>query len=125
MKRKIIKILVLILCCTLIISVVSLADSTESGVKNFKGTISSEADTSKDVIIKLIATILNIIRIVGMAIAIIMLMTVACKYIIASAGDRADIKKYAMNYVIGALVLFGASGIVTLAKNFIEESFES
>ena len=31
-----------------------------------------------------------------------------------------DIKKYAMNYVIGAVILFGASGLLGLAKNFVD-----
>lgn len=125
MKINVVKILVIILCFLLILSVVSLADTTEKGIKQFKGTISTEADSSKDAIVKLVATILNVVRIVGISIAVVMLMVVACKYIIASAGDKADIKKYAINYIIGALVLFGASGIVTIAKNFIEESLES
>ncbi len=119
MNRKILKIFILILCCLMFFSVVSLAD-----VSDFNGTISSGAEDSREVIVKLIATSLNTIRIAGIAIAVIMLIVVACRYIIASAGDRADIKKYAMNYIIGALVLFGASGIITIVKNFVEGSFE-
>lgn len=120
MKRKIIKIFILLLCCIISLTVISLAD-----VSDFDGEISGDAaNSSREIIVKVIATILSTIRIVGIAIAVIMLLTVACKYIIASAGDRADIKKYAINYVIGALILFGASGIITIVKNFVEGSFE-
>ena len=35
---------------------------------------------------------------------------------------KADIKKYATSYIIGALVLFGASGLVSLAKSFVDSS---
>ena len=120
MKRKIVKILILILCCIMAFSVISLAD-----VKDFSGKITGEgANSSRGVIVKIIATSLNTIRIVGIAVAVVMLMVVACKYIVASAGDKADIKKYDTNYIIGALVLFGASGIITIAKNFVEGAFK-
>ena len=42
---------------------------------------------------------------------------------LSSAGDRADIKKYAMNYVIGAFILFGATALVSIAKVFIDSVF--
>ena len=37
---------------------------------------------------------------------------------IASSSDRADIKKHAIIYVTGAILLFGASGIVQIIKEF-------
>ncbi len=121
MKRKMIKIFILILCCIMSLSVICLADVTE-----FNGKISGTGATnSRSVIVKIIATVLNVTRIIGLAIAVVMLMVVACKYILASAGDKADIKKYAMNYIIGALILFGASGIITIVKTFVEGSFST
>ncbi len=89
----------------------------------FSGDIASEADSSRTTMVNIIASILNIVRIIGVSVAVSMLIMVACKYIMASAGDKADIKKYAINYVIGALILFGASGIVTLARDFVQSSF--
>ena len=40
----------------------------------------------------------------------------------ASAGDRADIKKYAVNYIIGAIILFGTTGILGIVQNFVKNS---
>ncbi len=59
-------------------------------------------------------TTITIARIVCVAIAIVMLLVIAMKYMISAPGDRADIKKHAINYVIGACVLFGVSGILTI-----------
>lgn len=73
-------------------------------------------------ITKIISAVLSVVRTAGAAVAIIILMTIAAKYIMASAGDRADIKKYAVNYVIGAIILFGASGILGLVKDFVDNS---
>ena len=50
--------------------------------------------------------------------AIIMLIVLAIKYISAAPGDKADIKKHAVVYVVGAIVLFAASGILGIIKNF-------
>lgn len=113
-KKNIIKIISILLLTTLFTTMVYAGK-----VENFSGNIASGAADGKTAIQKIVATVLNVVRTVGIAIAVVMLMVVACKYIMASAGDKADIKKYAVNYVIGALVLFGASGIVTILRNAI------
>lgn len=67
---------------------------------------------------KIIGSILNVTRIIGTGLALIMLAVVAMKYMMAAPGERADIKKHAIPFVIGAIVLFGASGILTIIQNF-------
>lgn len=75
-----------------------------------------------------IATVLNIIlgiaQVVGVAIAVIMLIVLAIKYISAAPGDKAEIKKHAVVYIVGAVVLFAASGILQLIKGFANEAFK-
>lgn len=61
---------------------------------------------------------LSIIQVIGIAIATIMLITLGIKYMVSSVSDRAEIKKHAVVYVVGAILLFGASGIVEIIKNF-------
>ena len=95
-----------------------------SVVSQFSGEITGSATNAQTSAIKILSSILDIIRTIGAAVAVIILIVIACKYIIASAGDRADIKKYATTYVIGALILFGASGITSLIKNFIDNSIK-
>lgn len=64
------------------------------------------------------ATVITVIRIVGIAVAIVMLLTVAMKYMTAAPGEKADIKKSAIQYVVGAIVLFGVVGILTIISKF-------
>lgn len=71
-----------------------------------------------DSVRKVIGSILNVTRIIGTGMALIMLVVVAIKYMMAAPGERADIKKHAIPFVIGAVVLFGASGILTIIQNF-------
>lgn len=62
--------------------------------------------------------VLSIVRIVGMCIAVVMLLTVAMKYMAAAPGEKADIKKASVAYVVGAFVLFGAVGLLGIISDF-------
>ena len=67
---------------------------------------------------KMANAVLSVVQTVGMAVAVIMLVVLAIKYISAAPSDKAEIKKHAVVYVVGAVVLFGASGILQIVKNF-------
>ena len=62
--------------------------------------------------------ILSVIKYVATGIALIMIVVIAAKYMLASAGDRADIKKHAFAYVTGAMILFGSAAIVDIIQEF-------
>ena len=64
--------------------------------------------------------ILGIAQVIGVAVAIIMLLILAIKYISAAPNDKAEIKKHAVVYVVGAVVLFGASGLLGIIRGFAE-----
>lgn len=56
--------------------------------------------------------IIGVLRIVGATVAIVMLLVIAMRYMTSAPGDRADIKKHAIAYVIGAVILFGVPAIL-------------
>ena len=65
--------------------------------------------------------ILGIVQVIGMAVAVIMLIVLAIKYISAAPSDKAEIKKHAVVYVVGAVILFAATGILEIIKNFASD----
>ena len=65
--------------------------------------------------------IIGVVQVVGIAVAVIMLIVVAIKYISAAPNDKAEIKKHAVVYVVGAFVLFAASGILEIIKGFASQ----
>ena len=71
-----------------------------------------------DIAKKTMGEAVGIVKIIGTGISITMLTVIAIKYMIASAGERAEIKKYAIPFVIGAVVLFGASNILDIIIDF-------
>ena len=66
----------------------------------------------------IIGTIINIAQIIGMGVAILMLIVLAIQYIAASPEGKAEIKKNATIYIVGAVILFAASGILGIIRRF-------
>ena len=71
---------------------------------------------------EVLSVILGIAQVIGVAIAVIMLVVLAIKYISAAPGDKAEIKKHAVVYIVGAVVLFAAAGILQIIKTFVQDS---
>ena len=76
----------------------------------------SDATNASNKVSSILTTIIVAVKISAIAIAIIMLLVVAMKYVASAPGDRADIKKSAIVYVVGAFVLFGVSGILSIIE---------
>lgn len=125
MKNKAIKMLALILIAVLTVatfSQVAFADTKKLGESSFDPKQFNEMEFddggASDSISKIIAAIINMVQIVGMGVAIIMLVVLAIKYISAAPGDKAEIKKHAVVYIVGSIVLFAATGILQIVKQF-------
>lgn len=80
------------------------------------------ADEAKDAsaMIKLkVGTFVNIIAYFGYAVALGMLAYIAMKYMMSAASDRANMKQGAINYLIGAFLIAGASTIATAVVSIV------
>jgi len=116
---KVMKVLAILLMAALIVTVASttvLADDDGFSLSQFngKGADSGTAGAAQNII----GALINVIQIIGTGVAIIMLVVLAIKYISAAPGDKAEIKKHAVVYVVGAIVLFAATGILQIIKSF-------
>ena len=58
--------------------------------------------------------VIGIIQIVGTGIAVIGVIYLGIRYMVSSIEEKAEIKKKAIPYVIGAVIFFGATGILRL-----------
>lgn len=115
MKKKYTK----ILSALIIVILVTLYCNTSLALisTSFKGSAVEGTDYGKK-ISKVLGIALDVVRTVGISIAVLMMMVLGSKYMLASAGERAEIKKYAVTYIIGAIVLVASAGIATILKNF-------
>ena len=100
------------------IPVFAAADSTDflDPKETVKAKKSNLANSTNDVMNQA----LGVVQIVAIGVAVIMLIVLAIKYISAAPGEKADIKKGAMIYVVGAVLLFGATGILQIIKTFAQ-----
>ena len=111
--KKVIKILSLLIILILISANFAFAEDPTDLTKFVNVTTSVANDAGS-----MFKAVLNIIQVIGISVAVIMLMVLAIKYMVSSVADRAEIKKHAVVYVVGAILMFGASGIVEIIKVF-------
>ncbi len=69
---------------------------------------------------ELISKVLGIVQIIGYGVAVVTLTIVGIKYMVGSPADKAEYKKSLVPYVVGAVILFAASAIVTVFYNIIK-----
>ena len=60
--------------------------------------------------------VIYVIQIIAFAAAVIMLIFVGIKFLTASPEGKAEIKKTAVIYVVGAILLFAATGILGIVR---------
>lgn len=77
-------------------------------------TMIAEADTA-------ILKILGLLQWIGYAFALGMLIYIGIKYTMAAANEKADLKRGAINFVIGAIVIAGAATICGWIVKFGQE----
>lgn len=119
-KLKVLKGLIVILMAILCLSTIA---SSVYGAYDWAGKITAVDGLSSDANLDksantIIGAIIGVMRIVATGVAFIMIIAVAVKYMSAAPGDRADIKKHAVPFVIGAVVLFASSGILSIIQKF-------
>ena len=65
--------------------------------------------------------IIGIITTVGVVVAVVVLLVLGIKYMMGSASEKAEYKKTMIPYLVGAILIFGASAItkvvVSLGSN--------
>lgn len=80
--------------------------------------LASDSDAAGE-ITKKVGTFVNIIAYFGYAVALGMLAYIAMKYMMSAASDRANMKQGAINYLIGAFLIAGASTIATAVVSIV------
>lgn len=128
MKSNVIKaMLVVVLAIMLIASIVPNAYGLSYSAVNEKSVVQGAQDNSGAAksVQNIVGAALTVAQVVGSGIAVIMLIVLAIKYISAAPSDKAEIKKHAVVYVVGAVVLFAASGIIGIVRNFASQNIVS
>ena len=68
------------------------------------------------------STIISTIRVLGMILSIGVLMVLGIKYMVGSTEEKAEYKKTMIPYVVGAILIFAATFIVSAIFEFANQS---
>lgn len=117
MKNKTLKIIAVLLIA---IALITLSTTIVRATTGFEPIEPEPAGTAGEKVTNTAGQILTIVRIVGMAVAVIMLTILGIKYVAASPNEKADYKKGMTVYVVGAVLLFGASALLSVIQKFVE-----
>ncbi len=124
MQKKCVRVVSIAIIAILLFSFTSLVFGQDGGgysgtMKGLITTMDNEqgeansANTARSIVTNLII----IFRIVGVTAAILMLLVVAMKYMTAAPSEKAEIKKSAVVYIVGAVILFAVTGILGIISN--------
>ena len=116
MMKKTMKILAITLCLMIALSPMIFADTI--------GGVTVDPNTSHDRVSKVGNNVVGVIKLVGIFISLGAIMVIGVKYMMGSAEEKAEYKKVMIPYLIGAVLLFGASAfadkIATFANSVIK-----
>lgn len=120
MKNKTLKIIAVLLIAIALVTLTTTIVRAGAEVENgFENIVANKPENTADTISNTAGKILFIVRVIGMAVAAIMLTILGIKYIAASPNEKADYKKGMTVYVIGAVLLFGASMLLGVIQKFV------
>ena len=110
-KRKIISVFITFAVILFSFSQIAFAAGWTSQVNPNGGAGTSEATKAMNIII-------GIFQAVAVGVAAVMLIALAIKYMSSAPGEKAEIKKHAIVYIVGAVMAFGSAGVVQLLRTF-------
>lgn len=116
MKNKVLKIIFVLVILLMLVTNSVFAKSIIGQYGNKGDTdFSGEARNTAD---KFINRSIYITKMITLTVSIVMLILLGVKYVSASPGEKAEVKKHLTVYVIGAVVAFGAYGILEIVQQF-------
>lgn len=116
MKELLLKSLICVVLAVIVVNfftAISYADNFD--IAGYNATAGSSI---KDPFQKGIGAVVDVIRIVGTGVAIIIISYIGMKYMMAAPGERADMKKSSIQFVVGAIIVFGSANILAAIVTF-------
>ena len=123
LKKSLVWILIASMIFTFLLTLQNYADAAKMPSIS---TIESKGNAAAaDKIGNIVGAILYITKVIAVGIGLIMLTAVAIKYMSSAPGEKATIKKHAVVYVVGAVVLFGSAGILNIIESFASKNIKA
>lgn len=110
--KKTLKITGIILMAIMLLVLTSTISSA-SGIdaSNLAGQLTGTTSNAQSDVMNIGNQIIGIITTVGVVVAVVILLVLGIKYMMGSASEKAEYKKTMIPYLVGAILIFGASAI--------------
>ena len=119
-KSKVVKIIVAVLVATTLF--IMLTQNSFCMVGDISTKFDGQLDKSNatKTVADIMGRTINFIQVIGMGVAIVILVVIGIKWVSASAmpSVKAEIAKTARYYILGAILIFSAIGILQIIKMF-------
>lgn len=68
--------------------------------------------------------ILGLVQAIGTSVSVIMIVVIAIRYFVSAPDQKADVKSKLIPFLIGAILLFGASNLLSLLVTVVRDIFK-
>lgn len=109
--KKSIKAMMVILAVATILVAVSSNMVMAVNPSEIAGQLTGTQSGAQGSVITIGNQIIGVITTVGVVVAVIVLLVLGIKYMMGSASEKAEYKKTMIPYLVGAILIFGASAI--------------
>ena len=110
---KIVSTLLMVTLLTVMLSNVVMASGKTSEINagDIAGSLKGTATGAQSSVTNIGNQIIGIITTIGVVVAVVVLLVLGIKYMMGSASEKAEYKKTMIPYLVGAILIFGASAI--------------
>ena len=111
------------LLCVIAFSVLCNVQAAGFSPSDMMGLVNNQADAEATdnvttAVTNVSGAVITIARVISAAVAVAMLAIVGMKYMSAAPSEKADIKKHAVVYIVGAVIMFACTGILGIIQKF-------
>lgn len=108
---KIMGMMLIALMLVLTMTTVCSASGAALDPADIAGGLHGTASNAQGQVVDMGNQLIGIITTVGVVVAVIILLVLGIKYMMGSASEKAEYKKTMIPYLVGAILIFGASAI--------------
>ena len=118
MKKSIKIISILLLVAMMLVTFTGIVNAASPA--DVLSNLQEPADVESGEITTLGQKIVGIVQVVGVVIAVVVILVIGIKYLIGSAEEKAEYKKTMIPYIVGAVLIFGATTIANVVFQFAQ-----
>lgn len=109
--KKTIKAMAIVLTMIIMLLILNTTASMAVDAAGIAGQLKGTATGASGSVVNIGNQIIGIITTVGVVVAVVVLLVLGIKYMMGSASEKAEYKKTMIPYLVGAILIFGASAI--------------